>query len=74
MAKKYRGFGIREVETTKRWFNKKTKREQFCNIQVGASNFAEAQQMLCDDMAKHNIIVGFIFPYYQKEEDVWGIG
>ena len=68
MEKKYQGFGIREVETTKGLFNRKVKQEQFCNIQVGADNFAEAQQMLCDNMAKHNVIVGFIFPYFRRED------
>ena len=68
MEKKYQGFGIREVETTKGLFNRKVKREQFCNIQVGADNFAEAQQMLCDNMAKHKVIVGFVFPYFRRED------
>ena len=68
MEKKYQGFGIREVKTTKGLFNKKVKQEQFCNIQVGADNFAEAQQTLCDNMAKHNVIVGFIFPYFRRED------
>ena len=68
MEKKYQGFGIREVETTKGLFNKKVKQEQFCNIQVGADNFAEAQQMLCDNMAKHKVIVRFVFPYFRRED------
>ena len=68
MEKKYQGFGIREVETTKGLFNRKVKREQFCNIQVGADNFAEAQQTLCDNMVKHKVIVGFIFPYFRRED------
>ena len=51
MTKKYLGFGIREVETTKGLFNRKVKQEQFCNLQTGADNFAEAQQTLCDNMA-----------------------
>ena len=65
--KHYRGFCIREVETAKGWFGKKVKREQFSNVQIGADDFAEAQQTLCDNMAKYNIIVGFIFPCYKKE-------
>ena len=68
MGKKYLGFGIHEVETTKGLFNRKVKREQLCNIQVGADNFAEAQQMLCDNMAKHKVIVGFVFPYFRRED------
>ena len=66
--KHYMGFGIREVEATKGLFNRKVKREQFCNIRVGADNFAEAQQMLCDSMAKHKVIVGFGFPYFTRED------
>lgn len=67
MEKKYLGFCIREVETTKGWFGKKVKREQFSNVQVGADNFAEAQQMLCDNMAKYNMNVGVIFPCYRRD-------
>ena len=67
MDKKYLGFCIREAETTKGLFNRKVKREQFCKLQTGADNFAEAQQMLCDNMAKLNLVVGFIFPYYKRE-------
>ena len=67
MEKNYLGFCIREVETTKNWFRKKVKREQFGNIQVGADNFTEAQQTLCDSMTKYNMSVGIILPYYKKE-------
>lgn len=66
--KHYMGFGIREVEATKGLFNRKVKREQFCNIRVGADNFAEAQQILCDNMVKHKVIVGFVFPYFTRED------
>lgn len=69
MGKKYLGFGIREVEKEKGLFKRKTREEVFCNIQVGADNFAEAQQTLCDSMTKHNIKVGFIFPYCRREEE-----
>ena len=47
----------------------KVKEQIFCDIQVGADNFAEAQQILCDNMQKHNIVAGFIFPYCRKEEE-----
>lgn len=67
MDKKYLGFCIREAETTKGLFNRRVKREQFCNLQIGADNFAKAQQTLCDNMTKFNVIVGFIFPYYKRE-------
>ena len=70
MGKKYLGFGIREVEKEKGvFFKRKEKEEVFCNIQVGADNFAEAQQTLCDSMTKHNIKVGFIFPYFRREKE-----
>lgn len=70
MGKKYLGFGIREVEKEKGVIFKRKEREEiFCNIQIGADNFAEAQQTLCDSMAKHNIKVGFIFPYFRREKE-----
>ena len=67
MGKKYLGFGICKVVKEKGLFKRKVEEENFCNIQVGADNFAEAQQILCDSMTKHNVIVGLIFPYYKKE-------
>ena len=67
MEKKYLGFGIRRVEEKKRFTGRIVKKEQFCNIQVGAENFTEAQQTLCDSMAKYNMSVGIIFPYYKRE-------
>ena len=67
MGKKYLGFCIREVEATKGWFGRKVKQEQFSNVQIGADNFSEAQQALCDNMVKYNMKVGFIFPYYKRE-------
>ena len=67
MGKKYLGFGIRKVIKEKGLFKRKVEEENFCNIRVGADNFAEAQQTLCDNMVKHNIVVGFIFPYYKRE-------
>ena len=67
MGKKYLGFGIRKVIKEKGFFKRKVEEENFCNIQVGADNFVEAQQTLCDSMAKYNMSVGIIFPYYKKE-------
>ena len=69
MGKKYLGFGIREVEREKGLFKRKARKEVLCNIQVSADNFAEAQQTLCDNMIKHNIKVGFIFPYFRREDE-----
>lgn len=67
MGKKYLGFGIRKVIKEKGLFKRKVEEENFCNIQVGADNFAEAQQTLCDSMTKYNMSVGIIFPYYRRE-------
>lgn len=72
MGKEYLGFGVREVEKKKEkgvFFKRKEKEEVFCNIQIGADNFAEAQQILCDNMVKHGIKVGFIFPYFRREDE-----
>lgn len=68
MGRKYRGFGICEVETEKGvWFKRVVKEKFFSRIQVDGNNFAEAQQTLCDKMAEHNITVAIITPYWKEE-------
>lgn len=68
--KYYMGFGIRTEEKEKGILFKRKKQEEiFCNLRVGADSFAEAQDMLCDKMSLHKIIVAFIFPF-TKEEDI----
>ena len=68
MGTKYKGFGIREVETEKGiLFKRMVKEKFFSRIQVEGDNFAEAQQILCDKMAEHNITVAIITPYWKEE-------
>ena len=67
--KHYMGFAIRtEEKETGAFFKRKKQEEVFCKVRVGADNFAEAQQTLCDNMAKHKVIVGFAFPYFRRED------
>ena len=67
--KHYMGFAIRtEEKETGTFFKRKKQEEVFCRVRVGADNFAEAQQMLCDKMPLHKMAVAFIFPF--TEEDV----
>ena len=66
--KHYMGFAIRTEEKETGIFKRKKQEEIFCKARVGADNFAEAQQMLCDNMAKHKVIVGFVFPYFRRED------
>ena len=69
MGRKYRGFGIREVETEKGiWFKRKVKESFFSRLSVSGDSFADAQQTLCDKMAEHNITVAIITPYWTKED------
>ena len=68
MGRKYQGFAIREVETEKGiWFKRKTKEKFFSSIQVNGDSFADAQQILCDEMAEHGITVAIITPYWKEE-------
>lgn len=68
MARNYQGFGIREIKTKKGFLFKRTVKKEVCSrVQVEADDFADAQQMLCDNMAKHGIVVGIITPYWKKE-------
>ena len=66
--KHYMDFAIRTEEKETGIFKRKKQEEIFCKVRVGADNFAEAQQMLCDNMAKHKVIVGFVFPYFTRED------
>ena len=76
MTKKYYGFATRSREIEKGVFFKRTKKEEvFCRIHVGGVNsFADAQEILCDEMDKHKISVAILLPYYKKEEGNWVIG
>ena len=68
MARKYQGFGIREVETEKGiWFKRKIKEKFLSRLQVEGDNFADAQQTLCDKTAEFGIVVAIITPYWKEE-------
>ena len=68
MGRKYKGFGIREVETEKgTWFKRKIKENFFSRLQVEGNSFADAQQTLCDKMPELNITVAIITPYWKEE-------
>ena len=65
--KHYLGFAIRNIEReTGIFFKRKEKEEVFSKVRVSADNFAEAQQMLCDKMAYHNMTIAFVFPYTEE--------
>ena len=67
--KHYMGFAIRtEEKETGTFFKRKKREEIFCKLRVGADNFAEAQDMLCDKMPLHKMTVAFIFPYFTRED------
>ena len=67
--KHYMGFAIRtEEKETGTFFKRKKQEEIFCKVRVGADNFAEAQDMLCDKMPLHKMTVAFIFPYFTRED------
>ena len=70
MSRKYQGFYLREhEEETGVFFKRKVKRGAFGRLSVEADDFAEAQKILCDNMATRNITVGIITPYWKKVED-----
>ena len=66
--KHYMGFAIRTEEKETGIFKRKKQEEIFCKVRVGADNFAEAQQMLCDSMPLHKMTVAFVFPYFRRED------
>lgn len=65
--KHYLGFAVRIEEKAVGIFKRKKQEEIFCRIRVGADDFADAQQTLCDKMAEHNIMVAIITPYLEEE-------
>ena len=67
--KHYIGFAVRADEKeTGIFFKRKKQEENFCKLRIGADSFAKAQDVLCDKMPLHKIIVAFVFPF--TEEDV----
>lgn len=66
--KHYRGFAIcLKEDKSGTFFKRKKMKEVFCNVRVGADNFVEAQEMLCDKMQMHKMSVAFIFPYTEED-------
>ena len=63
--KHYMGFAIRTEEKETGIFKRK-KQEVFCKLRVGADNFAEAQDMICDKMPLHKMTVAFVFPFTEE--------
>ena len=65
--KHYLGFAVRIEEKETGIFRKKKKQEEiFCKLRVSADSFAEAQDVICDKMPLHNMIVAFVFPYTEE--------
>lgn len=63
LMKHYLGFAVRiEEKETGTFF----KEEVFCRLKVGADNFAEAQDILCDKMPLYKMTVAFIFPFTEE--------
>ena len=68
--KHYLGFAVRIEEKETGIFYKRKKREEiFCKLRVGADNFAEAQDVICDKMPLHKITVAFIFPFTEEDTE-----
>lgn len=66
--KHYMGFAVRIEEKENGTFFKRKKQEEiFCRIRVGADSFAEAQEMVCNKMQLHKMLVAFIFPCIEEE-------
>lgn len=66
--KYYMGFAIRLKEDESGIFFKRKKTEEiFCKVRVGADSFAEAQEILCDKMQMHKMLIAFIFPYTEED-------
>ena len=65
--KHYLGFAIRIEEKETGIFKRKKQEEIFCKVRVGADSFAEAQDMICDKMSLHKIIVAFVFPFTEED-------
>ena len=66
--KQYLGFAVRIEEKETGIFKRKKQEETFCRLRVCANSFAEAQDMTCDNMPLHKVMVAFVFPF--TEEDV----
>ena len=65
--KHYMGFAIRIEEKETGIFKRKKQEEIFCRVKIGADNFAEAQNMLCDKMSLYKMTVAFCFPFTEED-------
>ena len=65
--KHYLGFAIRTEEKETGFFKRKKRKEFFSRVRVDADSFAEAQEMVCDNMPLHKITVAFIFPFTEED-------
>lgn len=65
--KHYLGFAIRFEEKETGIFKRKKQEEIFCKVRVGADSFAEAQDILCDNMPLHKMTVALVFPFTEEE-------
>lgn len=49
------------------FFKHKKQKESFYKLRISANSFAEAQEVLCNEMPAHKISVAFIFPYVEED-------
>ena len=48
------------------FFKHKKQKESFYKLRISANSFAEAQEILCNEMTAHKISIAFIFPYIKE--------
>ena len=48
------------------FFKHKKQKESFYKLRIVANSFAEAQEILCNEMPAHKISIAFIFPYIKE--------
>ena len=65
--KYYMGLAIRiEEKENGIFFKHKKQKESFYKLRISANSFAEAQEILCNEMPAHKISIAFIFPYIKE--------
>ena len=61
------GLAIRiEEKENSIFFKHKKQKESFYKLRISANSFAEAQEILCNEMPAHKISIAFIFPYIKE--------
>ena len=64
----YMGLAIRiEEKENGIFFKHKKQKESFYKLRISANSFAEAQEILCDEMQAYKMSVAFIFPYTKED-------